>query len=624
MSSLAIPLREIRARTLKPTPKVTVVECADAHRYLSPEAASTPGKWNTDVVEAARGPMLAVTEKGVKKITIMGPTQLMKTEFINNVVLYFMYEDPSPMVVMQPDEKLKDTWVADRLEPMIRDTPVLRDLVTSSTKDRKGFPGGHVTAIFAGSPSDVASRPVRLAIMDEIDKNKNSGQEGDAEKLLEQRLDTFWNSLSIAVCSPTLVGSSKIAARFEESDQRLFHGQCVHCDEYERLDWEQVDWDDNDASTARYICSHCKTPWSELDRIAATSKGRAKYIATKPFNGHAGFHANAIASPWQPLSKLVEKFLAAGTDPEKIKVFHNTSLALPYQPAMDIPDDERLYERRESYPVKIVPDRDIKFLTMGVDIQGDRIEYQVIGWRKDKQNYSIDYRVIEGQTHTEAPWKELTKDILELKYKVEGKAYEMPVTFTCIDSSYHSSIVQSYVLQFSPARVRAIRGKDELLRYYKMGSPITDNFDGSTNKFAHRIWLAGVSFMKTEFFTNLKLPIEDEDGNFPAGFCHFPEYDREFFKGICGEALKLKNGKYSWERHYRKNEPLDTWIYARTAASMFGLDRFKEQDWAALEGILEQAAEPKLMPGANPKSSNNSQPQSNPGLWRNPGLMRRR
>lgn len=632
MSNLQRGILELRAKIMKPNPRLNLVEWADTYRYLSPESSSTPGKWSTDLVEAARGPMLAVTELGVKKITVMGPTQLLKTEFINNVVGYFMSQDPAPIIVMQPIEKLAETWAMDRLEPMIRDTPILRDLVkdkrerdSGNMKLHKSFPGGHVTVVSAGSPSDVASRPVRVVLMDEIDKYKSSGSEGNPEKLIEQRTETFWNALSIAVCSPTLEKSSNIANRFEDSDQRYFHARCPYCDNLEKLVWAQVKWIDKDPSTAQYECSHCGEYWSELDRLKAISPGRAEYVATKPFNGHAGFTCNAIASPWQPLSRLVEKFLEAKTDPEKLKVFVNTSLAETWKPAVDMPDYERLFERRESYPMEIVPTEEIKFLTMGVDVQADRLEAQIIGWTKEKRSFSIAYRKIAGFTHTDVPWIEL-KTLIQSSFTVIESEREMPISFTCIDSGFNTSKVHAFVQGFSPSRVRAIKGSDSLQTYYKMGSDITQNFDGSKNKFAHKTWVVGSSFCKTELYGNIKLPMQDEHGNIPANYCHFPEYDLDFFKGLCSESLVLNKGKYEWQKHFARNEPLDTWIYARVGASMFGLDRFKQKDWENLDGYLALSVQPKVVPQNKVEEKiQTAQPrptQSN-NLWKNSNLKRR-
>jgi hypothetical protein len=40
--------------------------------------------------------------------------------------------------------------------------------------------------------------------------------------------------------------------------------------------------------------------------------------------------------------------------------------------------------------------------------------------------------------------------------------------------------------------------------------------------------------------------------------------------------------KPEWQKTRERNEALDTRIYARAAASQFGIDRFQEQHWAAL------------------------------------------
>lgn len=635
MFHLKHKLLELRNSILKPKPALTLVEWADKYRYLSPEASSTPGKWSTDLVEAARGPMLAITEKGVKKITVMGPTQLLKTEFINNVVGYFISQDPAPLIVMQPIDKLADTWSTDRLEPMIRDTPILNGLIkdkrvrdSGNTKHHKSFPGGHISIVSARSPSDVASRPVRVVLMDEVDKYKSSGNEGDPEKLIEQRTETFWNALSIAVCSPTNEGSSKIASRFAESDQRYFHGLCPYCNEHERLVWEQVKYQDNEPSTAAYHCSKCSAVWSEVDRLNAVSKGC--YIATKPFTGHAGFHCNAIASPWKPLSNMVEKFLEAKKDIEKLKVFVNTSLAETWKPIVDTPDYERLFERKESYPIGVVPaGKQIQFLTLGGDVQADRIEVQVVGWCKDKQSYSVDYLIIPGLTHTDEPWNELQK-VIDRHWPVENSKRLMPLSFSCIDSNYNTPKVYEFISKFSPNKVRAIKGSDSLLNTYKMGNDLVIKFDGSKSKLGHKLWMVGSSFLKDDLYAKLKLSSGEVSGVYPPGFCHFPAYEMEFFKQLTAEALQLvrKGGKttYEWVKLRPRNEALDTWVYARAAASMFGLDRFTEREWQYLEGIAEdeeKTPEEKKRIEAAKSASAKKSPAHN-GIWRNPNLRRPR
>ena len=82
----------------------------------------------------------------------MWASQTGKTECVNNIVGYFMNQDPSPMLCLQPTLDMAETWSKDRLSPMIRDTPVLKNLVSDpkaresgNTVLHKRFLGGHIT-----------------------------------------------------------------------------------------------------------------------------------------------------------------------------------------------------------------------------------------------------------------------------------------------------------------------------------------------------------------------------------------------------------------------------------------------------------------------------------------------
>jgi phage terminase large subunit GpA-like protein len=311
---LAAALLAVRAKTLKPTPKLDLVQWADAFRYLSPEAASQPGRWATKAVEVARGPMLAVTEPGVHEITVMCCTQLMKTELLLNVIGYFTHQDPAPMLLLQPTVELAEAFSKDRIDPMFRDSPVLRDLLgdkrsrdANNTILHKSFPGGHLTMVGSNAPGNLAMRPVRVVLCDEVDKYPASaGNEGDPIKLAMERSATFWNWLVITTCSPTLAGVSRIEKNYERSDKRVFSVPCPHCGDAREMQWQHVLWTEGQPETAAYRCPECGCLWSEPERLRAIARG--SWVATRPFNGHAGFAVSKLASPWESLSKLARKW----------------------------------------------------------------------------------------------------------------------------------------------------------------------------------------------------------------------------------------------------------------------------------------------------------------------------
>ena len=176
--------------------------------------------------------MLAVTQPGVRKLTVMGPSQLLKTDLLLNIIGYFAHQDPSPMILMQPDIGTAEAFSKDRLAKMIESTPVLAELFSDKSRKTsknsvlyKVFPGGSVSLVGSNSPSGLAMRAVRVVLVDEIDRAaKSAGNEGTPLLLLEKRMTTFWNSLSVRVSSPTIQGDSAIEAEYEQSDKRAFQG----------------------------------------------------------------------------------------------------------------------------------------------------------------------------------------------------------------------------------------------------------------------------------------------------------------------------------------------------------------------------------------------------------------
>lgn len=617
-NALEIRLREARRKTLKPSPKIDLVTWADTYRFLSPESSSQPGRFRTSEVEAGRGPMLAVTDPSVKKITILACTQLMKTELINNVVGYFIHQDPSPIIVMQPTVSLAKTWSKDRLAPMIRDTPVLNELVktkksrdSGNTLQHKSFPGGHITVIGSNSPSELASRPVRVTLRDEIDKYEDN-VEGDPSSLIIERAATFWNSLDIGVCSPTIKGQSKIEKEYLASDRREFHVSCPQCGHRHYMEFVNVKWQNNDSSTAQYQCPECTVLWTEKERLLAIKGG--SYVATAPFKGHAGFKVNKLASPWKPLSELVEKFISSKDDAAKLKTFINTQLAETWEEKGEAPEYMRLYERRALYPINTCPEG-VVFLTAGVDVQKDRLEVEIVGWAKGKQSYSINYRVIMGETATAAPWLELDKLLNETWILQSG--HEVQIRVLAVDSGYNTQEVYNWARKYPQNRVMVVKGQDAQQNILGIPTAADVTHAGSKIKRGVRVWPVGVSTLKTELYGWLNLNGAGDDGVYPPGYCHFPQYDEQYFKMLTAEQLmKRKNKKgqtvYEWVKTYERNEALDCRNYARAAAAMIGLDRFKDEDWELDGAVVPRPKSNITQPNQNAAPTAYMRPSNSP------------
>ena len=521
--------------------------------------------------------MDAPHEPGVKRTIIMSSAQVGKTEIINNTLGYHIDHDPCPTLVVQPTIDMAETWSKDRLAPMIRDTPAVRDKVkgvksrdSGNTILHKTFPGGHVTAAGANAPASLASRPVRLVLCDEIDRfPASAGTEGDPVKLAEKRASTFWNRKVILVSTPTVKGASRIESEWELSDKRRFHVPCPLCTVEHVLAWGNVRFERDNTAAARMVCPACEGEFSNAQKNAAVRRGR--WIATAPFKGIAGFHLNELYSPWKNIFEVVEDFLEAKDDPLKLQVWVNTSLGETWEGGSEVVTEHELMERVENYPAQI-PARGL-FLTAGADVQPDRIEVEVVAWGSGEESWSIDYHVIHGDVdipegQKNSPWNDFT-DYVRKRWKHES-GVDLAVSYTFVDSGGTDGATQSvynYVKRHRGDRIFAIKGRGG------DGLPIVGPPNRKRSGKAKRpvdLYIIGTDTAKSVVLRRLK---QSDPG---PGFCHFPAgRDVEWFRQLTAEkpVVKFVKGfrKTTFEKPKdRRNEAFDCRVYAFAAFVMAG------------------------------------------------------
>ena len=565
---LEVRLQQAVRKALKPPPKLTVSEWADAYRQLSSESSAEAGRWSTSRAEYQRGMMDSVSDPSIENIVLMTGAQIGKTELINNVVGFHIHQDPAPMLVVQPTLEMAQTWSKDRLAPAIRDTPVLYDKIGNprsrdggNTTLHKVFSGGHVTACGANSPSSLASRPCRIILCDEVDRYPiSAGSEGDPVGLAKRRSATFWNRKIILVSTPTEKGASRIEQAYEESDKRKYFVPCPDCGEHQHLKWSQVRWEEKEPSTAEYTCEHCGVLWPDVKRFRAIRAG--EWRATAAGDGKtAGFHLSGLYSPWTPLEDSVRDFLASKKDPMRLKTWVNTFLGETWEEQGERIDEHDLMDRREDWGDDL-PDG-VVLLTCGVDTQDDRLEYEIVGWGVNEESWSIDYGALYGDPSTAELWNRL--DVILQKIHTHPLYGEMTIRASCVDSGGHyTQQVYNYCRLRAGRRVFAIKGVGG------EGKPIvgrpTKNNIGKINLFP-----VGVDTTKEVVYARLKITSEGD------GYCHFPEgRGEEFFRMLTAEKKMTKYFKgrprAEWVKLRQRNEALDCRVYATAALGILNVN----------------------------------------------------
>lgn len=568
------------ARVVAPPPKLTVSQWADKNRRLSSESSAEAGQWRTDRAPYQREIMDACSDPAVETVVVMSSAQVGKTEIILNSIGYYVDYDPAPMMLVQPTDEMAQSFSKDRLDPMFRDTPALKEK-TAEAKSRdknntilhKRFQGGHLTMVGSNSPAKLASRPIRILFADEIDRYPPSaGQEGDPLNLAMKRTTTFWNRKHIFVSTPTVKGVSRIEKEYLSSTMEEWCLPCPECGEHQPLLWGQIIFDKHEDGTFELkgmACCKCGTISSELD----WKSGSGKWIAKHPERvSKRGFHLNEFASPWKSWSDVIADFMEAKKSPETLKTWVNTSLGETWEEQGELDIDELLAKRRQYYGCE-VPEP-VVCLTCGVDTQDNRLEYEVVGWTKGCESYGIQYGVIMGDpgqmtTITDKNGLEI-RSVWDILDDVLNKQYErsdgqkLQIMTTCVDSGGHfTSEVYAYCKAREMKRVWAIKGGNT------QGAPYIQR-PSKRNQAGAWLFTIGVDSGKDTITSRLQTSFEG------PGFCHFPMepekgYNQQYFEGLTSErrVTHYVKGKaiIRWEKRSSgaRNEPFDIRNYATAA-----------------------------------------------------------
>ena len=110
-------------------------------------------------------------------------------------------------------------------------------------------------------------------------------------------------------------------------------------------------------------------------------------------------------SPWSDWKDLCRKFLLAKDDPDKLKVFKNTMLGESWEVRNHSGQADVLAGRREHYNAEVPSG--VLLLTMGIDTQDNRLEYEIVGWDRNEQSWGIQYGIIPGRADSPGVWQEI-------------------------------------------------------------------------------------------------------------------------------------------------------------------------------------------------------------------------
>jgi len=574
---------------LKPKPILTGSEWADDRYFLSPESSAIVGKWKTYPWQ--KEILDAMTDQTTQIVVVKKPTRIGYSLMLGAVFGYYVEQRPSNQLHYQPNADEAKGYAEDTIEPLIRDNPCILKLVeTPNTRGRvkkektvkKLYPGGYAEFLGAESARNFNRRTARLMTIDEADAlKKEAGNTGDVVSTALRRTSDFVDRKNIIGGKPVGAeyvkedsdsvsdGVSIVDYWFKQGTQEYRYFPCPKCNHLQRFEFEDMIWDkDKDENektikhhpeTVHFACKECS--FKIFDKHKRDMDKKGKWIAHNPEaikNKIRSFHPWAMISysPNVTWEDIVKEFLSAKNNRLKLKAFTNEVLARTWEEDYEKSDTSMMMDRREEYPAQI-PDP-VLILTMGADVQKDRIECEVIGWCKNYESYAIEYKKFFGDTTQPEVWEQFREYILAKRwYREDGKT--MSIYTGCIDAGYLTNIVTQFCKPLFVKRIFATQGATTI------NAKVNPGVIGRTKKDKNKIFTVGVNKAKDEIAWHIASDIG-------AGFMHFPkapEYNEEYFKQL-GAEKKDKKGR--WIATRARNEVIDVRVYNYISLFLASID----------------------------------------------------
>ncbi len=593
---------------------------AAAHRKLPPELTSKPGAydpWYTPYLVEIMD-RLSVSDS-TRKLVVMKAGQVGATTGIGeNWIGYTISEAPCGMLFITADKDLAKMGIQLKVDRML-ESAGLRHLVrapdgkskrSGDTSTFKEFTNGFLAAFGARNPAKLRFISAKNAFVDELDAmptllGSTGKEEGGPLGLIDKRTDIYPDRKIAYVSTPLNMQTSLINPLWLAGDQRRFFVPCVHCGEFQYLEWHGVteggakygmtfECEERTGKligeTVGYVCRYCAAIFYNHDKTTFLPQGEWRPQSETNEEGLTSYHIPAFLSPpgmyaWQ---RIAEKWLRAWDvvndrvrDIDEYRQFRNLEEGVPWEERGESPSFERVrYHRRQHYVGGQIPNDQaneetgspVILLTAAADVHKDRVDCEVVGWTAQRQTYSIEWLHFEGdpEDHEESgPWAGMAELLLERQWIADdGRVYG--IWSTLIDAGYKLDAVNQFCQGFTRA-VFPVMGRE-----LPQKGAVVKEFNQSKTASGNVLVNCTASLYKDRLAAWLRMDW-NEGKRQPVGYPNYPA-DRgdDFFKQYEAEEKVLElhrvtkaPGRYRWRQiGQRPNHAWDCRVYNMCAFDM--------------------------------------------------------
>ncbi len=563
--------------------KLGMVKWAEEYYPLPPDSA-VQGLFRFLRSPYLREPAEMLQDPQVRQVVVAKGSQLFFTTLSQIWMGWSMDEDPSSFIAVWPSDGLLKRHVLTRINPMIESAEPLKRLFSrSGLRDSddsiryKGFPGGGISFVTGRSSAQLKSMTAQRMHVSELDElEPDLKGQGDPLDQARRALRTHPRSTEYLECTPTVAGRSRVWRELQLSSWREYFLQCPHCNWPQVLYWregmEQGDnegagrfhftWDLDTAGrvvpgSTRYHCVKCKQAIEHSWKRAMVAEGAWKPRYPDRI-AYQGYHLSALYSlaegyDWD---LCAQSWVNGIDDLAKRKVCMNTILGVPYQEVEVKGNARGMQARAEEYGVEVP--HGVVILVISVDVQKDRVEYQVMGFGAGLEWWLIEWGRVEGDPGQDEVWEDLEEVLNRDWVDNDGVCYSAQAI--TIDAGFQSTKVKKFCARFTTKDgVRPIHtiGRSGRARPL-LEKPTADKRRRRRTK--RPSWVIGTDTMNDLLFARFRI---EQPG---PGYLHTPsdrDLDQTWYDQLMAESLQpaivagLRVMKWQLVHPEAANEALD-------------------------------------------------------------------
>ncbi|MDX3929212.1 MAG: phage terminase large subunit family protein [Shinella sp.] len=590
---------EVLAEILQPPPEVDYLAWAEANIVFSERESPFPGPYNRNLFAYFDEVLRALSpDDPCRIVSVAKSAQIGGTVVANIFTGGSMDMDPGDFLYVHPTENNAQRWSKMKLAPMLRNTTALARLFPMKNRDgldsvlyKERIDGrGAIQISGANSPASLSQVTMKRQVQDDLSKwENNSG--GDPETQADSRSRAHEFAKILKISTPLVMPGCRITKNFEEGSQEYPYVPCPHCGHFQVLEWENMlaNLDEDKPEGAHFSCIECGCDIEEHHRPEMMHRLEFRAHNPKAKRQHRSFYIWSAYSVLQSWERIAREWLNARGDPASEQTFLNDTVGKAYVTAGEAPPWETLRDRgvNSHYARGRIPAGGI-IITLGIDCQSDRVEWQLVAWGRDFKRWVVDCGVIPGHISEKGCQDRLDALVVQTWSNAYGQ--KLRPDRAAIDGNAYTEEVWEWAKRHPASQVVMVRGSNT------ESAPLTQRVKKERNsrtgkllRYSRRFYNFNASVLKMALYRNVAKadPLERGFVGFPTGL------EDDYYRQLTAERRvpkKRKDGftEYRWEKDpAQPNEMLDTMNQAEVAAILYGIRGLPDKIWDRLESERE-------------------------------------